>query len=187
MATNHYAAAPRDLLARLKQLPLWDENEALLGVSQRQAANVLDRIGSSDPTGTERIKLAETLHKQLRMSGFNQYQAEALEYLAMRLGMVPKISLSQEMYDVLSKTAVSKMNGHGLTAEITQELIAISRIQGERRNAEPKLPHGSAWPPSDPVQYMKTLYQGERSLPHRHILTGRIDPKRDLMPPKRKP
>lgn len=175
------AMAPRDVIAQLNALPLWDENDTLLGLHLRRAAEILDRIGRSDPAKEERLKLATTLCPKLRQHGLSQIQTEVLQYLAMRLGYLPKMSISEETYDVIGQLALDKMNGHGLTREITQELIAISRIKGELPRQEPQLPV-KGWPPRNQLDYVKAVFKAERSLGHRHVLTGRIDPNRDLMP-----
>jgi hypothetical protein len=184
-AQERLATAPRDVLAQLRALPLWDEQDTLLSLPLRRAAEVLDQVGRSDPSKLERLKVAASFSQKLRKHDFNQIQTEVLQYLSMRLGYLPKMSISEETYDTISRIALSKMNGHGLTGEITQELIAISRIKGERSHQEPTLPR-QGWPPRNQLEYIKEVFRGERSLKHRQVLTGRIDPKRDLMPPRRK-
>lgn len=169
---RRFRAAGEDLLKLLQAVPLWDENDSLFGMPRRHFAKILHEVSLSSPSAISRKELADRLYIHLKKEGLSQLQVESVLYLGMRLGYIPSIKLPSETYDVFAKLVTSKMNGHGLTKDVAQELIAISRLSGEERTPARVLSR----------DYLKLVPNGERSLPASRVLTGYIDPKKDLLP-----
>ena len=161
-----------DLLQQLGDLPLWDEHEALFGIPMRRVASILHKVGVTDPSTTERQKVADKLYRNLRKEGFTSLQTELIFYTGMRLGYLPKVKLPPETYDIVAKLVTSHMNGKGLTRAITNELIAISRLSLE-----------SPLPPTSllPKNYLALIPKAENALSSSHLLTGSLNPSKDLL------
>ncbi len=145
----------------LDHLPLWDNGDTLFGLHRRRAAQLLDEIDHTDPN--RRDKLLNDLPSVLRKKkGLSPLQAEALVYVGMRLGYLPKGPLSPEAYETLGRLIAGKMNGSGLTKQVTNELMAMSAIMKKAGTARTR--------PED--TWTKSLPLGESKLHHSKILTG---------------
>ena len=161
---TNYRVLGKDIINMLGELPLWDENETLFSLPKRRVAQILYKVAQTDPHEDERIKLANKLYKSLRKDGFNDIQSQCILYIAVRLGYIPPVELSSEIYSLLSKYVSNKMNGR-MTKAIANELVALARLSGHNE--------GDVRPLS--VDQMRNLLSNrERSLPHNKTLTGYV-------------
>ncbi len=162
-------AATNNLVEDLKKLPLWDGDGGLFGLSRRQVAKILDRIDHTDPRADRRQKLAESLPRTLqRDEGLDRMQAQVIQYLAIRMGFVPPISLSSDTFDFLRKYIVGKMNGNGLTKAVTNEIVMLTKIaEASGRPNQASL--------TSVVDTAKLLPRFEAQLPSSQLLTGLSD------------
>lgn len=151
----------------LSDLPVWDDDGTMFGVPKRFAAKTLLAVANTDPNPNSRARLADRLYKRLRKDGFTDLQAQSLEYLAMRLGYLPAGSLNKDILQLISRMVLGKVNGSGLTAEIKDELIALSKL-GCGQQPKPVLHKGMNW-----TNHVKTQ---DQHLPESQLLTGYIDP-----------
>lgn len=159
----------QNILKLLEGIPLWDNDTGLYGLSRRQVAKILDRIDHTDPRPDRRKRLAQNLSRTLRRSeGLDAMQAELVQYLAVRLGYVPPVALSEEVFDRLRKFIVGRMNGNGLTKAISNEIVMLSKIaEAGGRKPSSQL--------SKMVAPLQVLPRGESALPESMILTGVTD------------
>jgi len=161
---SNYRILGKDIIGLLSELPLWDENETFFSLPKRRIAQVLYKVAQTDPHEDERIKLASTLYKGLRKEGFNDIQAQSILYIAIRLGYIPPVELSSEIYSLLSKYITTRMNGR-MTKAIANELVALARLSGHNENEIR---------PLSVDQFRNILSNRERSLPHNKTLTGYV-------------
>jgi len=161
--------AQQNILEQLKKIPLWDRDTGLYGMTRRQVAKILDRIDHTDPRPDRRLKLAHGLARELRRTeGLDSMQAELVQYLAVRMGYVPPIPLSEETFDRLRKFIVGRMNGNGLTKAISNEIVMLSKVaEAGGRKPSSQL--------SKMVAPMQALPRAEASLPENMVLTGIAD------------
>jgi hypothetical protein len=152
----------------LKSIPMWDEKETVFGIPLRFASKVLHDIAVTDPDPTRRAQVADSLYKKMKKEGLSDLQAQTLEYMAMRLGYLPPNELNKDVLQVLTRTVLDRVNGSGLTAEVKDELIALSKL-GSGRNAKP-LVHKE-------LDLGSFAAAKDKNLPRQHFLTGHISPK----------
>lgn len=159
----------KNIALTLGRLPLWDDADTMFGLRRRHAAKILDELDRTDPR--MRDKTANSFPSYLRRKeGLTNLQAEAATYLAMRLGYISSVALSSDTYETLGRYVTSKMNGKGLTKQITAELTALSAtMQASGKSGPDPL---TRVPMSDRVR--KTLVS-EKKLPHQQLLTGKTE------------
>ncbi len=155
----------RNLIGELDQIPLWDENKTVFGVPQRRMAKILDRILRSDPDKHKRTKVAKRLLIDLeRKEGLTRRQAEATQYVATRMGIVPPVELPSEVFEPLVKYVLDRVNGNGINKKMAHEIRMLSRISEacgrDRSHTSSKF---------NPQKMMPTF---ERYLPEHQTLTG---------------
>ena len=101
----------------------------MFGLTPRRVAKILDRIDHTDPTPRKRLLLAQDLPRKLRQDeGLDRMQSEVVQYLAMRMGYVPPVGLTDETFDRLRQYITSEMESKGLTRAITNEIVMLSKI-----------------------------------------------------------
>jgi len=153
----------------LAKVPLWDADGAVFGLTKRRVAKILDRIDHTNPRADKRKKLAEELPKELqRKEGLDRMQSDLVMYLAIRLGYIPPIRLQEEAFDRLRKFIVGRMDSKGLTKEVSNEIVMLSKIaEAGGRRITSKL--------SATIDPMKLIRRQESALPESNILTGVVD------------
>jgi hypothetical protein len=163
-----------DLMEALSLLPLWDENGSLFGISKRRVAQVIHQIERSDPDVSARRRLAGKLVRRLKLDGMTERQANAVKYIAIRLGYVPMSPMSREACEVLNRYVLNKVNGVGLNRVLTTELVTLSRLAGlAKREGENHL--DAHYTPSSIRRVSNQTFSrlsGERGLGQDQILTG---------------
>lgn len=163
-------ATVRDLLEELEALPLWDATGAVLGMPMRKVAKILDRIDQTSPDKRKRLKLGRSLLRNLRRKeGLDRGQATFIQYMAMRLSLVPPIEMAHESYEMLSKFIVGKMGGNGLSRAITKEIVALSQLAEAAGHSRPANK-------SRLVEAMPMIPMQERYLRDDQLLTGVVNP-----------
>ena len=158
-----------DLIKELDKLPFWDVDDSLLGMTKRRVAKVLDRIDHSDPDRGQRKKLADGLFNYLRKKeGLTGVQASMVQYLAMRLNLVPALPLPQETYTLINNYLFDKVRVAGLNKQLTNELTWLSKVS-ELHGRKKVLSTANV------SQVLKLLPKHERGLSDRYVLTGMTD------------
>jgi len=155
----------RNIIEDLDSIPLWDDEKTIFGMPQRRMAKILDRINRSDPDNKRRERVARGLLRELESKeGLSRRQAEATQYVATRLGIVPPIDLPAEFFEPIVKYVLDRVNGVGLNKKLSNEIRMISRISeacGRKR---------SFAAPAAALSGMMPRF--ENSLPESQTLTG---------------
>jgi len=155
----------RNLIEELDSIPLWDEDKTIFGIPQRRMAKILDRINRSDPDSNRRSRVAQHLMHELESKeGLSRRQAEATQYIATRLGIVPPVDLPDTFFEPMVKYILDRINGNGLDKKLSNEVRVVSRISeacGRKRNFG-----------SSAAALSKLIPRFEQSLPDNQTLTG---------------
>lgn len=159
----------KSVIDLLNDIPIWDEDDTAFGLPRKQIAKILYELAQTNPSRRARTNLAHKFYDKLRDSGLGDLQAQTVEYLAMRLGYLPKVEITPDVGQILVRTVMGKVNGHGLTADIKDELIALSRVINKQESRA--LMHKRA----DLKRVI--LSEVEAQLPQRNLLSGWIDPR----------
>lgn len=158
----------RSVIDLLGEIPVWDDTDAVFGVPKKYVAKLLHEIAQTNPSYRARTALAMKFYDRLRKTGLSDLQAQTIEYLAARVGYIPKSELTQDVCQILTRLVLDKVNGSGLTGPIKDELIALSRISN---NQETK-------PLLHKRESLKKLILAspDSDLPHNQVLTGFLRP-----------
>jgi len=153
------------LLDRIASVPIWDDRKELFGLTQRKIAKILDRIDKSAPDIDHRKQFARKVFSKLkRNEGLDRRQAQVVQYLAFRLGLVPPVPIPEDDFEPLNKYLLDKVREDGLSKEITKELNYVSRISEACGREHPyQIKHSDFNP---------VLTRFDRALSDKQILTG---------------